>query len=491
MKHAILGPSPPPHKVIIDTGCTGHYLSTQAPVTNKRPNPNPLDVTLANQDHMYSTHTCELPINHLPKKAKQAHIFPALGDTSLLSMGTLLDAGCTAKLTSTTCDILHNDQVVLTGNTQCPNTTTLDYHPSRTAPSANIATTPPTEDVFAYLATFQDGCLPLSIDDCTPELQALGAAINNRSTPADLVAFAHAALFSPALSTLDKALAKGILPAFPGLTRETLKKYPPFSEATTMGHLDNRRKNIQSTKPKVPKEDQDGWTLVGPKKTKATANTAATDPEDDAFPDQLPDMTRTHNCFLATAETKNIVYTDQTGRLPLASSSGNNYLLIAYDYDSNCILLRPIKNRTAEALTSAITNIHNTLAKGGCKPQFHRLDNECPQLLKDYFKQQQVQHQLVPPHDHRSNAAERAIRTAKNHLAAGWHSCDDKFPMHLWDKTIPQAELTLNLLRSSRLNPKLSSWVQINGLYDFNRTPIAPPGIKVLAHIKPEVRLHL
>ena len=65
---------------------------------------------------------------------------------------------------------------------------------------------------------------------------------------------------------------------------------------------------------------------------------------------------------------------------------------------------------------------------------------------------------------------------------------DTQFPMHLWDKTLPQAELTLNLMRGSRINPKLSAWEQINGRYDFNATPIAPPGIKVLAHLKADQR---
>jgi hypothetical protein len=105
--------------------------------------------------------------------------------------------------------------------------------------------------------------------------------------------------------------------------------------------------------------------------------------------------------------------------------------LIAYDYDSNAILMRPIKNRTAEALTATIQDVHNTLAKGGCQPKFHRLDNKCPQQVKDYLKKRDVQYQLAPPDDHRSNAAERAIRTAKNHLAAGWYSTDDNFPMYL------------------------------------------------------------
>ena len=61
--------------------------------------------------------------------------------------------------------------------------------------------------------------------------------------------------------------------------------------------------------------------------------------------------------------------------------------------------------------------------------------------------------------------------------------------MHLWDKTIPQAELTLNLMRGSRINPKLSAYEQIYGRYDHNKVPLAPPGIKVLAHIKPDQRL--
>lgn len=197
---------------------------------------------------------------------------------------------------------------------------------------------------------------------------------------------------------------------------------------------------------------------------------------------QPSDTTRTHTCFLATTEPKHVVYSNP-------SSSGNNYLVVAYDYDSNSIMMRPIKSRAAINLNEAIADIHNTLGKGGCKPQFHRLDNECSQELKEWwFTKRDIQFQLAPPHEHRSNAAERAIRTAKNHLAAGWWSTDLNFPMHLWDKTIPQAELTLNLLRQSRINPKLSTWEQINGRYDFNRTPIAPPGIRVKAHARPAQR---
>ena len=45
--------------------------------------------------------------------------------------------------------------------------------------------------------------------------------------------------------------------------------------------------------------------------------------------------------------------------------------------------------------------------------------------------------------------------------------------------------MTLNLLRTSRLNPKLSIYSQLWGPFDFNRTPIAPLGTKLLNYEKP------
>jgi hypothetical protein len=95
---------------------------------------------------------------------------------------------------------------------------------------------------------------------------------------------------------------------------------------------------------------------------------------------------------------------------------------------------------------------------------------------------------FVPPGIHRRNAAERAIRTFKNHFIAALCSVDKNFPIHLWDQLLPQAEITLNLLRGSRINPKLSAWAQVHGTFDFNRTPLGPPGCRVLAHAKPDKR---
>ena len=56
-------------------------------------------------------------------------------------------------------------------------------------------------------------------------------------------------------------------------------------------------------------------------------------------------------------------------------------------------------------------------------------------------------YQLVPPHTHRSNAAERAIRTFKAHFLSILAGVAPDLSRNIWDLLLPQAELTLNLLR--------------------------------------------
>jgi hypothetical protein len=76
----------------------------------------------------------------------------------------------------------------------------------------------------------------------------------------------------------------------------------------------------------------------------------------------------------------------------------------------------------------------------------------------------------------------------KIHVLAGICSADKQFPLHLWNRLTPHAVITLYLLRQSRINPKLSACAQLNGPFDFNRTPVAPPGDRVIFHENPQQR---
>ena len=75
--------------------------------------------------------------------------------------------------------------------------------------------------------------------------------------------------------------------------------------------------------------------------------------------------------------------------------------------------------------------------------------------------------------------AEKSISTFNDHFIAGLASVNPKISIHLWCRLLPQAFLTLNLLRQSRINPKLTAYAHMHGQPDYNRNSVAPPGIQV------------
>ena len=173
----------------------------------------------------------------------------------------------------------------------------------------------------------------------------------------------------------------------------------------------------------------------------------------------------------------------QTGRCPVTSSKGNKHLLIAYDWDSNAILAHPLKSKSAVEHLQTIKTLHQFLNKKGVHPKLHIMDNECSQLVKDYIKDEQgIDLLLVPPFLRRVNAAEKAIDICKTHFITGLATVHPSFPMHLWCRLVHLATSTLNLLRPSRINPKLSAYEVLHGTFDHGKTPLAPPGCKVLVH---------
>jgi hypothetical protein len=99
-----------------------------------------------------------------------------------------------------------------------------------------------------------------------------------------------------------------------------------------------------------------------------------------------------------------------------------------------------------------------------------------------------MNYQLAPLHFHRTNAAERAIITFKEDFKSGLTTVDTDFPIHLWDRILPQAEITLNRLRASRLHPQLSAAAHYHGLIDYNKTAFGPRGCKISVHEKPSKR---
>ena len=148
-----------------------------------------------------------------------------------------------------------------------------------------------------------------------PESHFAGSLYEAKSK-ADLSTFLHLACWSSCTSTMMTEVKQNFLSKWPGLTEEIVLKLLQKYEATAKGHIRQSFKGKQSTRPREPS----------------------------GAPIQNPNLT--HSFFLQATDLAGKFYTDQTGRFPVTSSRGFKYIMVAYDYNSNTIHTKPIKNRS-------------------------------------------------------------------------------------------------------------------------------------------------
>ena len=423
---------------ILDSGASSHFLLSKAPVVNKKIAETPLTVTLPNGDIVSSSHIAELNLPLLPKAARTAHVVPGLASHSLVSVVKLCNAGCEVDVRDIACTIRYRGKTIVrcskctrTGLWMMPLTNVIeDENPEK---------------------------------DLDPVKNVANHAQQTTSKP-ELAQYHHQSLFSPSVVTLQKAINNHQLDSFPGLETDLLK-HLPTSTATLKGHMHKNRKGLRST-------HSDQKEIEMARKHLADMN-----------PPELVCATLEPNvfCYAALADSvTGTIYTDLPGKFPVQSIRNMQYIFVCYAYESNAILVRPMKNRSDESFVAAYKDIYEYLESKGFKPTLNVTDNECSKAVQDYINSQKVDWQLVEPNNHRVNAAERAIQTFKNHFISGLCSVDKLFPLQLWCYLLAQAELTLNLLRTSRIDPTKSAYEVLEGTFKYNSTPLAPPGTKAL-----------
>ena len=95
---------------------------------------------------------------------------------------------------------------------------------------------------------------------------------------------------------------------------------------------------------------------------------------------------------------------------------------------------------------------------------------------------------MVPPGCHRRNAAEVAIRNFKSHFISILAGVAEDFPPTLWDRLLPQTEITLNLIQQSNATPNVLAYAHISRPFDYNKMPLAPMGGNTQIHKKADSR---
>ena len=102
---------------VANSGCTGHFFLAFAnsPLINIQVATKSVPVKQPDGSFIYSTHTAELDTPLLPKKAREAHLFPNL-EQGLISIGQLCDSGCEVLFEATSAEVHFEDNIILVGH---------------------------------------------------------------------------------------------------------------------------------------------------------------------------------------------------------------------------------------------------------------------------------------------------------------------------------------------------------------------------------------
>ena len=153
----------------------------------------------------------------------------------------------------------------------------------------------------------------------------------------------HAAAGFPTKPTWLAAIKNKHHASWTGLSYAAVSKHYPESEETWKGHGRKIKSGLRSTKQALV-DEQDGQV------------SGVTKPKIHSVFTRVYDL---HD------ELERKMYTDQTGRFPVRSYSGNQYIMVLIEMDSSSILVEAMRDRTSGEMVKAYQTLVDRLTASG------------------------------------------------------------------------------------------------------------------------------
>ena len=281
----------------------------------------------------------------------------------------------------------------------------------------------------------------------------------------------------PPVSSVLRALSPhpDTLLTFPGMIKNLINAHLPPATATYKGHMVRKQINQNSTRSNRQAILDTRLQVDNMPPTEQIYNTTG---DESMF------------CFLIVRDIHgNTVYSNLTRRFPIQSYVGVNYIFVCYVYKLNIILLQTMKRRKTKDMLQAFDSIYDELEEKGHRPTLHVLDNECSRAVKKFLRKKDTDIQIVEAHNHAVLAAEPTVNSATYHTIAYLATINLNCPIQLWRNFVPQIEITLNILQTSRVDTKKLACEALNGIqFDRNRTPLTLVGSRALRFLPSSAR---
>jgi hypothetical protein len=239
----------------------------------------------------------------------------------------------------------------------------------------------------------------------------------------------YACLNYPIKSTLTRAINRGYLKGWRGLTSQQTRCHISVSTESKMGHMDQQCQGVQSTQPT-------------PKTVPLQIPNIFDNPMEDAPQDSH--NTCMHFVFMVIYKINGNLFTNQTGHFPITSNRGHAYVVVFYIFNANAIQSVPIKNCSKEELLCAYCKIYKWLTLRGFKPLLHKLDNKTSKDVETFVATENTRIQYTPPDIHRigkhshpvhspRHPLHKPCQTSRTHLEESfscWHGRPPKILPH-------------------------------------------------------------
>ena len=173
---------------------------------------------------------------------------------------------------------------------------------------------------------------------------------------------------------------------------------------------------------------------------------------------------------------------DPTGRYPITSVSGYNYMFVLYNYDSNYITVEPICSCKTKEYICVFKQYYQELKEKGFTTCLLWLDNEVSADVIASLQEEKFDIQIDFQGYYCLSHAECAIQTLKLYFISTCTSANPSFLGDFWDLPLKSTLLIINLVRPSCINLDISAYIQIHVIFNSNTTPLAPPGCHVIIH---------
>ncbi len=165
----------------------------------------------------------------------------------------------------------------------------------------------------------------------------VNAIVRKDKMKSELADYLHPCAFSPTVPTFQEAIRNQNFVTWPAIHTINFDKFLGDKTSIYLGHMYQVRSNLQST----VYMDNNFFPINNPSHKKSFATISQ----------------------IIMFSPKEFEYGDLMGAFPFKSSRGNQYLYVLYDFDSNAILVHPLKTRQAAAIKHAWETLYTQLTQ--------------------------------------------------------------------------------------------------------------------------------